>query len=144
MVWNPSNVYDPRSFFESDNEKGIKYPIETGDFDLVGRTPDMAMYEYFKNERHFIISKVFMLTPVDERVSDFDIFYDEMMNDKYELVDYDVFDYKKLSENTAEVNVYYKYKIVGDGEETFLEVKNATWKLIKEKGVWKVYRNLEL
>jgi len=143
MVWNPSNVYDPRSFFISEKEVGIKYPVDTGDYDLVGRTPGTAMYEYFKNERHSIFSKVFLLTALDNRVTDFEIFYNQMTNDKYELIDYDVLVYKILSKDNAEVTVDYKYKIIGNNEETFLEAKNSVWKLIKENGVWKIYRNLE-
>jgi hypothetical protein len=144
MVWNPSNVYDPRSFILTEKELATSYPIDTGDEDLVGRTPSDAVGEYFKNERNNRFSRVFLLTPLDDRTDDFDAFYDKMISDKYILVDYSVADYKIISDYKAQVSVSYKYKVTENGVETFLEVQDALWDVVKEKNVWKVKRDKAL
>jgi hypothetical protein len=142
MIWNASNVYDPRSFMETAAEKTTTYPVDTGDKDLMGRNPMDAMYDYFFSERHERFSQVFLLTPVEDRTDNFDVFYEEMTTDKYELIDYDTLAYE-ISGDTSKVTVYYKYQ-VREGETTrYLENDKDVWNLVKEKGIWKVKRDIK-
>jgi hypothetical protein len=67
-----------------------------------------------------------------------------MISDKYILVDYSVADYKIISDYKAQVSVSYKYKVTENGVETFLEVQDALWDVVKEKNVWKVKRDKAL
>ncbi|MBN2284885.1 MAG: putative glycoside hydrolase [Tissierellales bacterium] len=143
MVWNPSNVYDPKSFIMTEKEKNTTYPIERPDYDLVGRTPADAMTEYFKNEKNNRLSKVFLLTPVDDRTDDFEAFYDEMMGDSYELISYSVSSYEMISSQEAQVKVSYQYKKTENGSELLIEANDTIWKIIKERNVWKIKRNIE-
>jgi hypothetical protein len=142
MIWNSSNVYDPKSFMKSAAEKGTTYPVDMGDEDFRGRTPMDAMYEYFKAERHKRFSQVFILTPVEDRTDNFDVYYDEMTTDKYDLIDYDTLGYE-VSGDTAKVTVYYKYQ-VSEGETTkYIENNQDVWNLVKEEGIWKVIRDIK-
>ena len=142
MIWNPSNVYDPRAFIASAEENGTTYPVDTGDEDYRGRTPMDAMYEYFRAERHEIFSQVFLLTPVEDRTDNFDVYYEEMTTDKYDLIDYDTLGYE-VSGDTAKVEVYYKYQVTEGETARYIENSKDVWKLVKEEGIWKVIRDIK-
>ncbi len=146
LIWAPGNTYDPRIFFPSEEEKATTYPLETGDKDLVGRTPAEAVYEYLNAERNDRISTVYLLTPIDDRVQNFKEFYEDYKSQNLSLISYEVEDYKIIDDDKAEVNLSYKYEILpenGEGESEFIENELDTWDTIKEKGVWKVKINLE-
>lgn len=142
MIWNPSNVYDPRAYIPSAAEEAAEYPVDMGDLDFRGRTPDDAMYEYFKAERHKRFSQVFLLTPVEERTDNFDVYYEDMTTDQYDLIDYDTFGYE-VSGDTAKVNVYYKYQITEGDTTRYIENDQDAWNLVKEEGIWKVKRDIK-
>lgn len=142
MIWNPSNVYDPRAFMKTADEVGKSYPVDTGDEDYMGRTPDDAMYEYFKAERHNRFSQVFLLTPVNDRTDNFDVFYEEMTTDKYDLIDYDTKGYE-VTGDTAKVNVYYKYQVTEGESSSYIENDQDVWNLAKEEGIWKIIRDIK-
>ncbi|MFO7887045.1 MAG: putative glycoside hydrolase [Eubacteriales bacterium] len=145
LIWAPGNTYDPRIFFPSEEEKATTYPLETGDKDLVGRTPADAVYEYLSAERNDTISMVYLLTPIDDRVQNFKEFYKNYKSLGFELSDYEVMEYDIYDENKANVNLSYQYKILGEEveEEKFIEATDTSWQTIKEKGVWKVKSEIE-
>ncbi|HBH13404.1 MAG: hypothetical protein XD91_1365 [Clostridiales bacterium 38_11] len=140
MIWNPSNVYDPRAYLPSEKEKTTSYPLDTGEKDLMGRTPSEAMLLYFRSERNGIYSKMFLLTPLAERSDDFDEFYSQMTSDNLELIDYDVNSHTMVSESEALVSVNYKYRNTENDEPSFIASIDTPWRVIKEKGVWKIVR----
>jgi len=146
LIWAPGNTYDPRIFFPSEEEKATSYPLDTGDKDYVGRTPADAVAEYLKAERNDMISMVYLLTPIGDRVHNFKEFYDKYKSQNLSLINYEVEDYNMIGEDKAEVNLSYKYEVVSEneGEEAeYIENNQDTWNTIKEKGVWKVKINLE-
>jgi len=141
LIWAPGNNYDPRIFFPSEEEKATNYPLETGDKDYVGRTPSDAVYEYLKAERNDMISMVYLLTPIDDRVQNFKEFYENHTSLGFNLTSYEVMEYDVYDENKANVNLTYKYEIQSkneDGEPKHIEAIDTSWQTIKEKGVWKV------
>jgi len=146
LIWAPGNTYDPRIFFPSEEEKATTYPLETGDKDLVGRTPADAVDEYLSGERNGKLSTVYLLTPIKDRVHNFKEFEKEYNSKNLSLLSFEVEDYSITGDNKAEVNLSYKYEIKPDneGEEVeYIENELDTWDTIKEKGVWKVKINLE-
>lgn len=145
LIWDPGNTYDPRIFFPSEEEKATTYPLDTGDKDLVGRTPSDAVTDYLSAERNNMISRVYLLTPIKDRVHNFKEFYKKFTSEENTLISYEVLDYEIYEEGKAKVNLSYKYEIVNENEEIeeYIENSGDTWETIKEKGVWKVRRNIE-
>jgi len=145
LIWDPGNTYDPRIFFPSEEEKATTYPLDTGDKDLVGRTPSDAVTDYLSAERKNMISRVYLLTPIKDRVHNFKEFYKKFTSEENTLISYEVLDYEIYEEGKAKVNLSYKYEIVNENEEIeeYIENSGDTWETIKEKGVWKVRRNIE-
>ena len=144
MIWNPSNVYDPRAYLPTEKEKATSYPLDTGEKDLTGRTPSDAMIQYFRSERNEIYSRVFLLTPLADRSDDFDEFYNQMTSDNLELIDYDVNSHTIVSDSEAVVSVNYKYRNTENDEPSFIEAFDTPWKAIKEKGIWKIVRDISV
>jgi hypothetical protein len=142
MIWNPSNVYDPRAYLPTEKEKATTYPLDTGEKDLTGRTPSDAMTQYFRSERNEIYSRMFLLTPLADRSDNFDEFYDQMTSNNLELLDYDVNSHKIVSESEAVVSVNYKYRNTENNEPSDIEAIDAEWRVIKEKGIWKIVRDI--
>jgi hypothetical protein len=145
LIWDPGNTYDPRIFFPSEEEKATTYPLDTGDKDLVGRTPSDAVTDYLSAERNNMISRVYLLTPIKDRVHNFKEFYKKFTSEENTLISYEVLDYEIYEVGKAKVTLSYKYEIVNENEEIeeYIENSGDTWETIKEKGVWKVRRNIE-
>jgi len=142
MIWNPSNVYDPRAYIPTETEKNTQYPLETGDRDYLDRTPADALQIYLRSERNNIYSRVFLLTPIADREDDFDTFYDRMTSLSIELIDYDVLEYQMVSKDQAEVTINYQYRLSEENDLSYLEGQSEVWTVIKEKGIWKVVRGI--
>jgi hypothetical protein len=92
-----------------------------------------------------MISRVYLLTPIKDRVHNFKEFYKKFTSEENTLISYEVLDYEIYEEGKAKVNLSYKYEIVNENEEIeeYIENSGDTWETIKEKGVWKVRRNIE-
>lgn len=140
LIWAPGNTYDPRIFFQSEEEKATTYPLETGDKDYVGRTPADAVAEYLKAERNDMISMVYILTPIDDRVQNFKEFYENHKSLGFEITDYEVMEYDIYDKDKANVNLSYQIKMLSEEveEERYINANDVIWQTVKEKGIWKV------
>jgi hypothetical protein len=85
---------------------------------------------------------MFLLTPLADRSDNFDEFYDQMTSNNLELLDYDVNSHKIVSESEAVVSVNYKYRNTENNEPSDIEAIDAEWRVIKEKGIWKIVRDI--
>ena len=142
LVWNASNVYDPLAYFPIEEENNVIAPDKRQDIekDLIGRTPDSVMKDYLSAEKNKVYSKMYLLTPIDDRVFDYDEFRTSIESLNLKLVKFDVKDYKVIDQNNAEVKLSYEYSQQIDDKVLRVINEDDTWKLIKENGIWKVKR----
>jgi len=142
LVWNASNVYDPLAYFPIEEENNVITPDKRQDIekDIIGRTPDSVMKDYLSAEKNKVYSKMYLLTPIDDRVFDYDEFRTSIESLNLKLVKFDVKDYKVIDQNNAEVKLSYEYSQQIDDKVLRAINEDDTWKLIKENGIWKVKR----
>ena len=67
-----------------------------------------------------------------------------MTSDNLELIDYDVNSHTIVSDSEAVVSVNYKYRNTENDEPSFIEAFDTPWKAIKEKGIWKIVRDISV
>lgn len=142
LVWNASNVYDPLAYFPIEEENNVIAPDKRQDIekDLIGRTPDGVIKDYLSAEKNKVYSKMYLLTPINDRMFDYDEFKTNIESLNLKLVKFDVKDYKLIDKNNAEVKLSYEYSQQIDDKVLRAVNEDDTWKLIKENGIWKIKR----
>jgi len=142
FVWNSSNKYDPLAYIPSEKEKSILSPEEKSNIekDLLDRTPDEVLKDYLKAERYNSYSKMYLLTSIENRNYDYDIFKSDMEAVNTKLIKYEVGDYKVIDNINAEVTVSYEYLIKEGDTEIKVTKDQDSWKLVKENDIWKVIK----
>lgn len=142
IVWNASNVYNPLAYFPSEAENNVIAPDKRQDKekDLIGRTPDSVLKDYLSAEKNKVYSKMYLLTPVKDRVFNFEEFKTGIESLNLKLVKFDVKEYTLIDENNAEVKLSYEYSTKVEEKELKAINEDDTWKLKKENSIWKVMR----
>lgn len=142
IVWNAGNTYEPLAYFPSEAEKNVITPDMRQDKekDLIGRTPESVLKDYLSAEKNKMYSKMYLLTPVKDRVYDYEEFVTGIEALNLKLVKFDVKEYSLIDENNAEVKLSYEYSTKTDEKELKAISEEDTWKLKKEHGIWKVIR----
>ncbi len=130
IIWMSSNKYLPQTFFTEDFNR---YTAVEGVDDL-GRTPEDALRHYLDAQIRNRLSYTYLLTPLDERVSDWDT-YAEVQNAK----DAKLKSYEEVNMTTDENGnimalVHAKYQV---GEEV-VEIQESKYLISLEKGVYKI------
>lgn len=140
MIWNPSNVYDPSSFIETEVEKATSYPVDKGELDFREKSPADAADKYLNGKLNGLYSHMYLMTPITNRERDFDLYKEKDESTGIKLSSYKVLGYNidANDKNTATVDLRYKYEITKDGTTEVVEKENVKWKAVKEKGIWKV------
>lgn len=142
LVWNASNVYNPLAYFPSETENNVITPDKRQDKekDLIGRTPDSVLKDYLGAEKNKVYSKMYLLTPVKERVFNFEEFKTGIESLNLKLVRFEIKEYTLIDENNAEVKLSYEYSTKIEEKELKAINEDDTWKLKKENSIWKVIR----
>ncbi|MFA5523999.1 MAG: putative glycoside hydrolase [Tissierellales bacterium] len=142
LVWNSSNVYNPLAYFPSEAENNVVVPdrIQDKEKDLLGRTPDSVLKDYLGAEKNKKYSKMYLLTPVEDRVYDYEEFKSSIDGLNLKLVKFNVKEYTLIDENNAEVKLSYEYSTKVEEKELKALNEDDTWKLKKENSIWKVIR----
>ncbi|SCG83171.1 hypothetical protein DW1_1601 [Proteiniborus sp. DW1] len=142
LVWNASNVYDPLAYFPMEAENNVIHPAKRPDKekDLIGRTPESVLKDYLSAEKNKVYSKMYLLTPIKDRVFDYEEFKASIESLNLKLIKFDVREYTLIDENNAEVKLSYEYSQQIDDKELKAVNEEDTWKLKKENGIWKVVR----
>ncbi len=142
LVWNASNVYDPLAYFPTEVENNVIAPDKRQDKekDLIGRTPDSVLKDYLSAEKNKSYSKLYLLTPIEDRVFNFEEFRTSIESLNLKLVKFDVKDYTLIDENNAEIKLSYEYSQKIEEKELKAINEDDTWKVKKENGIWKVIR----
>ncbi len=140
MAWNPSNVYDPKSFIETETEKNTTYPLDKGELDLREKSPADAAEKYFSGMRNGFISFMYLMTPIADREKEFDKYKAKEEASGIKLLSYKVYGYEITSEdkNTADVEISYKYEKAKDGAAETVVKDKVKLKAVREKGIWKI------
>lgn len=140
MAWNPSNVYDPKSFIETETEKNTTYPLDKGELDLREKSPADAAEKYFSGMRNGFISFMYLMTPIADREKEFDKYKAKEEASGIKLLSYKVYGYEITSEdkNTADVEISYKYEKAKNGAAETVVKDKVKLKAVREKGIWKI------
>lgn len=133
IVWNASNNYDPMTFFYHDR---INKNIRKSGGDIMGRSPEIALQRYLDAAKNKKYSVLYLLTPIDERPEDYDLFASELEKNPSVLKKYEILSIDKNEDGsyTASVNAEYT---TGAG---ITAENGAQFKIILEKDVYKVVK----
>ena len=130
IIWNAGNNYDPMSFFYHDR---IDDTVVEGQ-DILERTPEMALEKFLKAQKDVSYSKLYLLTPIDDRVEDYDEFVEKIEETNPVLESYSI--------NSVETNKKVGYLASVDVSFTsdmgeFID-ESAEYEIIEENEVFKV------
>jgi len=131
IIWNASNTYYPLSFFYEDKvNKNVRVEGE----DILERTPEEALKRYLDAQIFKRYSHQYLLTPIDKRSEDYDIFSESIKSTEIVLKNYEVLSITKNEDNTFTALVNANYSST-QGKAT---LENASYTIILEKDVYKV------
>lgn len=131
IIWHSSNNYDFMSFFYQDRVKPVVTDQGT---DILGRTPEDALKRYFEAETFKRYNVLYLLTPLTERVEDFDAFAQELKDSEKSLLKYEILSTTKNDDGSYSLTVNANYKSL-KGKAT---LENAAYTVILENRVYKV------
>jgi len=146
MIWNPSNVYDPYAFMVTEKENTTAYPLNKGELDYREKSPADAAVKYLTGMLQNRHSYTYLMTPVSDRVNDFDEFVKLREEDNIKLLSYKVYGYEPDANdsNKANVSLYYKIEVKNGDATEIIEKDNAKWQAIRELNIWKVKVNWDI
>lgn len=131
IIWNASNTYYPLSFFYEDK---INPNIRVEGEDILERTAEEALKRYLDAQLFKRYSHQYLLTPMDDRSEDYDVFSNALIESEFVLKNYEVLSVSKNDDGTytAQVNAKYSSK---NGTAT---LENTSYTIVLEKDVYKV------
>ncbi|MDD4439669.1 MAG: putative glycoside hydrolase [Tissierellia bacterium] len=140
MIWNPSNVYDPYAFMLTGKEKSATYPLDKGELDYREKSPADGAEKYLTGMLQNRYSYTYLMTPVADRVKDFDEFVKLQEEDNIKLLNFKVYGYEidANDNNKANVSIYYKIEVKNGDTTEIIEKDDAVWQAIKELNIWKI------
>ena len=140
MIWNPSNVYDPYAFMLTEKEKSTTYPLDKGELDYREKSPSDGAEKYLTGMLQNRYSYTYLMTPVADRVKDFDEFVKLREEDNIKLLNFKVYGYEidTNDNNKANVSLYYKIEVKNGDTTEVIEKDNVVWQAIKELNIWKI------
>jgi len=140
MIWNPSNVYDPYAFMLTEKEKSTTYPLDKGELDYREKSPSDGAEKYLTGMLQNRYSYTYLMTPVADRVKDFDEFVKLREEDSIKLLNFKVYGYEidTNDNNKANVSLYYKIEVKNGDTTEVIEKDNVVWQAIKELNIWKI------
>ncbi len=137
MVWNPSNVYDPRAFVPTEKEVSTVFPLDKGELDYREKSPADAAEKYLTGMAQKRYSYMYLMTPVDDRVDDFDEFVELQEKNNIKLLSSKVHGYEMDGKDRANVSLSYKIE-VENGDTTEIIEKDVVWESVREGNIWKI------
>ena len=131
IIWNASNTYYPLSFFYEDK---INPNVRVEGEDILERTAEEALKRFLDAQLFKRYSHQYLLTPMDDRDDDYDVFSGALKESEFVLKNYEVLSVNKNDDGTytAQVNAKYSSK---NGTAT---LENASYTIVLEKDVFKV------
>lgn len=140
MIWNPSNVYDPKCFVETEAEKSTAYPLDKGELDYREKSPSDAADKYLEGKLNQRYSYMYLMTPLGDREKDYDEYVKKEEASTIKVLTYKVNGYTMDSSdnNKATVDLRLKYEVTENGAANVVEKEDAKWTAVREKGIWKI------
>lgn len=139
MIWNPSNVYDPRAFMLTEEEKTSTYPFDKGELDYREKSPSDAADKYLSGMIQGRYSYMYLMEPVKDRVKDFEEYSELKASSNIKLLNYKIKGYAMdpADNNKAAVELYYKLE-TAEGETKNIVEKDVKWTAVRENNIWKI------
>ncbi len=140
MIWNPSNVYDPRAFILTDAEANTTYPLDKGELDYREKTPADGASKYLSGMQTGRYSYMYLMEPVNDREQNFDKYVENAQNSNIRLLSYKVYGYEMDTANkdASIVKLYYKIEVTNGEIKEVIEKDDVQWNAVRENGIWKV------
>jgi hypothetical protein len=131
IIWNASNTYYPLSFFYEDK---VNRNLRVDGEDILGRTAEFTLKRYLDAQIFKRYSHQYLLTPMDYRSEDYDVFSEALISSEFVLKNYEILSMSKNEDTsyTAIVNANYQ-SIEGKAS-----LENVSYKIVLEKDVYKV------
>ncbi len=132
IIWNPSNTYNPMSFFYHDR---IDESLWKEGEDVLGRTPQEVLERFFKAEHNDWVSQVYLLTLRADREANYDDFAQIREEQGFQLNHYEILSIEESASPgryTARVNAEYQ------SIDGIAQLLDATFDIIMEDHVYKV------
>jgi len=138
IVWSAGNNYTPLSFFYQDR---IDESIRKEGHDIMDRTPEMTLDRFLKAERSTRYTHLYLLTPIEERLEDYDQFVAEYQKTNPVLESFSINDVSEIADNKfkATVDVSYKSDIgifTKESAEFIIFEENEVFKVSKPEIEW--------
>jgi hypothetical protein len=131
IIWNSSNTYYPLSFFYEDKvNKSIRVEGE----DILGRTAEFTLKRYLDAQIFKRYSHQYLLTAMDYRSEDYDVFSEALISSEFILKNYEIMSISKNEDNTYTAIVNVDYQSI----EGKAKLENESFIIILEKDVYKV------
>lgn len=80
---------------------------------------------------------MYLMTPVDDRVDDFDEFVELQEKNNIKLLSSKVHGYEMDGKDRANVSLSYKIE-VENGDTTEIIEKDVVWESVREGNIWKI------
>ena len=140
MIWNPSNVYDPYAFIMTEKENSTAYPLDKGELDYREKSPADGAEKYLTGMLQDRYSYTYLMTPVADRVKDFDEFLKLQEEDDVKLLNFKIYGYEMDANdnNKANVSLYYKIEVKNGDSTEIIEKDNVVWQAVRELNIWKI------
>lgn len=130
IIWNASNNYEPMSFFYQDRvDKSV---IKEG-YDIMNRSPEEALDRFLKAQRSTRYPQLYLMTPIEHRLEDYDEFVQDMKKTNPVL--------KSFTVNSITKNDDGSYKAIVDAsyeDDSGSFTGEVGYEIIEENRVFKV------
>lgn len=146
MIWNPSNVYDPRAFMLTEKEKANTYPLDKGELDYREKSPADAADKFMVGMQQNRYSYMYLMESVKDRLKSFDEYAELKATSNIKLLSYKVHGYTMDATNkdVATVDLTYKIEVTNNDTKEVIEKNNVKWQAIRENNIWKIKSQFDL
>ncbi|WP_422487012.1 putative glycoside hydrolase [Gudongella sp. DL1XJH-153] len=131
IIWSAGNNYNPMSFFYQDR---IDESIRKKGHDIMDRTPEMALDRFLKAERSTRYTHLYLLTPIEERLEDYDDFVAEYQKINPVLESFNINDISEIEDDKFKASVDLSYK----SDNGVFTKEDAEFIILEENEVYKI------
>lgn len=131
IIWNSGNTYYPLSFFYHDK---INQNLRQPGFDILGRSAEEALTRYLDAQRFKRTNHLYLLTPIESRLEDYDDYVLDYQAKGIQLISYTIQSVEAQADGSSIASVKVKYQT--ETQEAVME--DAKFTVILEKDVYKI------
>lgn len=131
IIWNSGNTYYPLSFFYHDK---VNSNLRQPGFDILNRSAEEALTRYLDAQRFKRTNHLYLLTPIDSRLEDYDDFVLDYQAKGIQLISYTIQSVEAQADGSSIASVKVKYQT--ETQEAVME--DAKFTVVLENDVYKI------